>query len=376
MNGAKSHSTLAVIQFIRGLKAENPGFSKDKIASAAAAQFNLKLSRKVYYCSDFAIRFSAARGPSFSNTVLSLSALAAYDNKPFIICIVRPRDVEFLLANATFLKKISHSSHQLRIDNVRGSFLGHDIIRDFEGIKNCPDNFEKLFSLHGEFAWSENLTRLVEATSAIVPTGARFSPSVTQIANVIAAPALASRISKNPDYQRIQNTLAQIVERKRDAILRAAEIDNINERGNSIEQIISGSGNVHGVEDLQFGVTDGLLLVDVKTKMLNLASSPKGYNIDKFLRLLSTGSTALAFFLVGIDPARRLISPRLVSVLDSAILKATRIQFHWAGRNSRGVTQLTGDLSGIFTSAFTETISMDEAEVFLRMLISTRRGED
>jgi len=40
------------------------------------------------------------------------------------------------MANTTFLKKISHSSHQLRVDNVRGSFLGHDIMREYEGIEN------------------------------------------------------------------------------------------------------------------------------------------------------------------------------------------------------------------------------------------------
>jgi hypothetical protein len=375
MNGAKSHSISEVIQFIRRVKEKNPGFSKDKIASATALQFSLKLSRKVYHCSDFAIRFSTAKGPSFSNTVLSLSTLATYDKMPFIICIVRPKDVEFLLANATFLKKISHSSHQLRIDNVKGSFLGHDIIRNFEGIRNCPGNFEKLISIHGEFTWDENLMRLVEATTAIAPTGVRFSPSAEQISRIGAAPALASLISGSPEYLRIQKDLGQVVAREFDAIMLAAGIDNINERGNSIEQIITRARNVHGIQDLEFELPDARLLVDVKTKLLNLASSPKGYNIDKFLTLLSTGNTAMSFFFVGIDLAKHSISTRLVSVVDSTIIKATRIQFHWAGRNSRGVTQLTGDLSGIFAATFRETISLAEAKTFLNMLIDTRAGE-
>ncbi len=120
----------------------------------------------------------------------------------------------------------------------------------------------------------------------------------------------------------------------------AAEIDNINERGNSIEQIITGSGNVHGVQDLEFELPNGRLLIDVKTKLLNLASSPKGYNIDKFLTLLSTGNTVLSFFFVGIDLGRRSIGTRLVSVLDSTILKATRIQLHWAGEIHEGSRSL------------------------------------
>jgi hypothetical protein len=50
------------------------------------------------------MRFSEARTGSFSNTVLSLSALKAYDQNPFVIVVARPDRVDFLLANSTFLK--------------------------------------------------------------------------------------------------------------------------------------------------------------------------------------------------------------------------------------------------------------------------------
>ena len=63
-----------------------------------------------------------------SNTVLSLSALQKYDDKPFIVCIVTPDTNYMMLANSTFLKKISHSSQELRVDNIRGSFNGSDIM--------------------------------------------------------------------------------------------------------------------------------------------------------------------------------------------------------------------------------------------------------
>ena len=205
MDRAKSRSISEVIRFIQKFKQENPACSKDQIASAAAKAFDLKLSRKVYHCPKFSIRFSTAKGSSFSNTVLSLSALTSYDEAPFIVCIVRPREVEFLLANSSFLRKISHSSHQLRVDNVRGSFLGHDILREFEELRNCPGNFDKLFAMHGEYTWEENLLRLVEATTAIVPTGVRFNPSAQQaFRNIVAAGTLANRISGTPDYLRIR----------------------------------------------------------------------------------------------------------------------------------------------------------------------------
>ncbi len=309
MDGNRSHSISEVIQFIRNLKAENPSLSKDQIASATATKFNLKLSRRVFHCADFAIRFSIAKGSSFSNTVLSLSALAAYDKAPFIVCIVKPKDVEFLLANPTFLKKISHSSHHLRVDNVKGSFLGHDILREFDGLKNIPENFDKLFAIHGEFTWDENLVRIVEATTAIVPTGSRFTRSADNVTNVLSAGNLAKRISGTNDYAAIQKTLDKLVADHRGAIMKAAEVNNIK------------------------------------------------------------GNSALSFFFVAIDLDKHLISTRLVSVFDSTILKATRIQFHWAGRNSRGVTQLTGDLSSIFRADFEESINASEVDIYLKKLL-------
>ena len=43
---------------------------------------------------------------------------------------------DLTLANTTFLHKISHSSQDLRVDNIKGSFNGHDIMREFEGVCN------------------------------------------------------------------------------------------------------------------------------------------------------------------------------------------------------------------------------------------------
>jgi len=34
------------------------------------------------------------------------------------------------------------------------------------------------------------------------------------------------------------------------------------------------------------------------------------------------------------------------------IISATRVQTHWAGRASRGVTQLTGDMTRIFDPSY------------------------
>lgn len=363
-----------LVSFLQDFASGHPGCTKETISKATADHFGLTKKRSVYTCPSFSIRFSTAKKTSFSNVVLSLSALQGYDHLPFVVCVVRPTGVELLLANSTFLKKISHSSQQLRTDNVRGSFLGHDILRGYEGTTNTPGNFPALFAIHSEFTWQENLARLVEATNNISPTGVRFEPSPTECEAIFSAVDLSAELSSHPEYIALGTQLAEIVESRKDNILAAAEIDNVNERGNTIEQLITEGANAHGVEDLKFVLHVGTtVFVDVKTKLLTLSSSPKGYNIDKVLITLAQGRTVFSFFLLGIDLRTRSLSTRLVSILDKRILAATRIQFHWAGRNSRGVTQLTGDLSSLFDPAFVESVDVAQARALLQQLIDLKK---
>ena len=153
-----------LIQHATTLVSNNPQISKDELSNAVAARFLLRKTRSVFAGDAFAVRFSAVQGGGFPNTVLGLSVLQKYDARPFVICILRPAAVEFLLANSTFLNKVSHSSHTLRVDNIRGNFLGSDIATTLEGIHNRPENFERLFALHQSRSWEENLVRLVKAT--------------------------------------------------------------------------------------------------------------------------------------------------------------------------------------------------------------------
>jgi sulfatase maturation enzyme AslB (radical SAM superfamily) len=82
-------------------------------------KFLLIQDRKVFYCNYFSIRFSYSGNGSFSNTILSLSNLKKYDNLPFIVCLTTKEENILYLANSTFLKKISHSSKELRCDNIK-----------------------------------------------------------------------------------------------------------------------------------------------------------------------------------------------------------------------------------------------------------------
>jgi len=98
--------------------------NKARLTRIVSDAFHLTKDRSVYYCPDFVIRFSSSAGLNFGNTVLSLSNLRKYDDRPFIVCLVTPKSNYCLIANTTFLKKISHSSQELRENNIRGSFNG------------------------------------------------------------------------------------------------------------------------------------------------------------------------------------------------------------------------------------------------------------
>lgn len=88
-----------------------------------------------------------------------------------MVCAVTPKENYLYLANSTFLSKISHSSQQLRANNIRGSFNGSDIIKVFNGYEIEPNNFDYLYRIHEQIGFGGNLERLVAATNDIHPSG-------------------------------------------------------------------------------------------------------------------------------------------------------------------------------------------------------------
>ena len=68
---------------------ENDGINdKARLAKLLSENFRLTKDRSVYYCTDYAIRFSSSATQNFGNTVLSLSNLRKYDDRPFVVCLV------------------------------------------------------------------------------------------------------------------------------------------------------------------------------------------------------------------------------------------------------------------------------------------------
>jgi hypothetical protein len=366
---------------------------KAKLTTIIAAKFGLIQDRSVYYCSDFAIRFSSGSGLSFSNTVLSLSNLKKVDHIPFLVCLVTPSTNYVMLANSTFLRKISHSSQQLRFDNIKGSFNGSDIIRDFEGISNDQTNIQRLFDIHKEIGFDENLPRLVEATNNIVPTGHKFVVLPDAESRIMSSPARAARFVASQEALILKKELDDRVDRFKNEILVASLIENVNVRGRIIEYLIAGDDEslrqqlvtalqnrdtANGIPAFKTDNTLGdyqrifdeyFTETDVKTKIMVLSSNPKAYNLDKILEFLTMEKSVFMFYFVGVDPTR-IVNTVLVSMFQTDLLASTILLKHWSGRNSRGVSQFEGrTIESLITNPRTDVDLLGAVE-FLKRLIA------
>jgi hypothetical protein len=349
--------------FIEFIKSHDGIGNKAKLTGLSVNQFNLTKDRSAYYCNSFAVRFSQSSSGGFSNTVLSLSKLQKYDNIPFLVCLVTETENKLFIANTTFLTKVSHSSQTLTLYNIKGSFNGSDIIKEFEGVTNSRDNINKLYAIHAEIGFEGNLPRLVEATTNISPTGKRFEIGETEKENIERSVQRAIEFCSIPDFTILKNELDKKVKQYENEILIASHIENVNIRGRIIEYFIAGddenlkaqlvSDITEEYNKLPAFKTENTLgdyvrvfdnhhtETDVKTKVVLLNSNPKAYNIDKFLEFHNRSNTVFLFYFIGID-AEKIFNNILISVFQKDLLKSTILLRHWAGRNSRGVTQFEG----------------------------------
>lgn len=230
----------ALTKLLDLIVANNGINNKSRLSRIVSEAYQLTKDRSVYYCSDFAIRFSSSAGRNFGNTVLSLSNLRKYDDRPFIVCLVTSSINYCLIANTIFLKKISHSSQELRENNIRGSFNGSDIVKEFEGISNTPENISRLYDIHAEIGFEGNLARLVEATNNISPSGVKYGVTNRTAPVILDAPRRALRFVASKDCCTLKAELDLKVNTFKTEILLAALIENVNVRGRIIEYLIAG----------------------------------------------------------------------------------------------------------------------------------------
>ena len=381
-----------VREFVEYVVTSCPQNDKEKVKKAIQEKFSLTKDRSVFYCQNFAVRVSYTKTNSFSNTVLSLSALQKFDSIPFFVILVSGiAKNKVFLANTTFLTKISHSSQQLSMSNIKGSFNGSDISKGYHGIENNDKNFEKLFAFHTGVTWEDNLERLVDATSQIEGTGKKFTITPPILSKIYASIGRAKDFVNSSNFEKLNNDLNNRVKISSDLIMVASRIENVNIRGRLIEALVTSDDETraklkqalakaeselpiydtkNGLGDYRVSFSNGNTYTDIKTKIVYLDSNPKAFNIDKFLEVMSEDNSVFLFYFIGIDE-KEIVNTALCSVYHKELTETTVKQFHWAGRNSRGVTQFIGKvLNDIINSKpFKNNIDEATAKRFIDKLI-------
>jgi hypothetical protein len=278
------------------------------------------------------------------------------------------------------------------VDNIRGSFNGSDIEKIFDEIENHPENFEELFEIHKQIPFEENLIRLVEATNNISPSGIKFLVDKRNKPNILNSPKRAKDFVESDHFNELKYELDELVKKYENEIIIASLIENVKIRGSIIEYLIAGkdeqlkeklisalqnkadipvfkSENDLGDYTKDFG-EQYHTETDIKTKIMVLNSNPKAYNLDKLLEFLSKDNSVFMFYFVGIG-FEKILSPVLVSIFHKTLLENTILLKHWAGRNSRGVSQLNGTkIKSLFEHIEVDDIDIDSSTSFLSEIIN------
>lgn len=367
--------------------------NKDALIKACKDKFQLTQDGKIFYTNSFAVRFSWSKNKNFSNVVLSLSRLQKYDKIPFLVVLASGTEPnKIFLANTTMLNKISHSSQDLRIDNIKGSFLGSNIIKKFNEIENKPENFDELFAIHEATDWTDNLQRLCEASTNIISNIKKFQPSDVEKQNIFNSITRTASFLESNYFNELKSDLDSRVESCKDALLLVSKIENNNIKGRLVEILITSDAQEkqkllkdlaqlqtklpiydtrNGLGDYEKNFPSAHAYVDIKVKVLYLNSNPKAFNIDKFLKTMAEENSVFLLYIIGFDE-KSIFNKVLCSVYNETLLNSLIIQKHWAGRSSRGCAQYNGSkIKNILEEAnFKDTIEFKQAREKLIQLLS------
>lgn len=240
-------------------------------------------------------------------------------------------------------------------------------------------------------SFNDNLERLVDSTNGIVGRIPKFVIDPYTRERIYDSVSRAESFLRSPEYKDLSDDLDNRAYKVQTEIAIAAFIDNVNLRGRIIEYLMTDNGSTLKMQiidalnhrrplpgfktedklgDYSKRYSDYYTETDIKTKVLFLDGNPKAYNIDKLFEFLSARDSVYMIYLLGVDEDGHLVS-RLCSVFDSRLIEATNIQHHWAGRNTRGVTQFVGSaLRDILLSDEPTGINKNIAYDFLDVLMS------
>ena len=138
----------------------------------------------------------------------------------------------------------------------------------------------------------------------------------------------------------------------------------------NLEAALPAYDTKNGLGDYYREFNNGDTYTDIKTKVIYLNSNPKAYNVDKFLKQMADTRSILLFFFIGVDQDS-IFKTLLCSVYHYKLINNTILQFHWAGRNTRGAAQFNGIAIDEMLNEddFKNEIDLSQAEGFLKALL-------
>jgi hypothetical protein len=154
-----------------------PNGSKRRLADAVIAKSDLQLDKALLVGSQCVLRISQMQeSGNESNALAAFHKICDYDDKPVLVCLMTSRGMRLLLANTTFLEKVSERSYKLAADNLVGGVLESDLLSAVNGVANLPANFEALWATHTASDRTANIQRIVTATQEMHARAAAANP--------------------------------------------------------------------------------------------------------------------------------------------------------------------------------------------------------
>ncbi|MEO6596807.1 MAG: hypothetical protein ABIP94_18830 [Planctomycetota bacterium] len=163
--------------FLLEWRSDHPVGSKKALVAAVAGQTDLRPDKALLVGPQWVLRISQMeeRGND-SNAIVALRKIHEYDDRPIVVCLLTALGMRLVLANTSFVEKVSDRSYRLAKDHLTGSVLDTDILAAYDGVANLPANFDKLWAVHVASDAAANMERIVAATQAMHASAAALYP--------------------------------------------------------------------------------------------------------------------------------------------------------------------------------------------------------
>ena len=99
-----------------------------------------------------------------------------------------------------------------------------------------------------------------------------------------------------------------------------------------------------------------------------LNSAPKAYNLDKMLEILAKEKSVFMFYFVGVS-LNKTVKAVLISMFQNDLRNTIYLLKHWAGRNSRGVSQFNGQTIHNLIKSPNNDIDTSKSQAFIKSIM-------